>query len=71
MSAHQHRCLPGLSERMRIKRATNVALATRAGVAVRTIVNARCGKKLRKFLADAVDQALENNEFSRDPRGAR
>jgi DNA-binding XRE family transcriptional regulator len=68
---HQYRTIPNLSDLMREKKATNQALASKAGVATRTVVNARRGKALRPDLATAIAQALERYKFTRDSRGGK
>ena len=68
---YKKRVLVDLSARMRRAGATNVALATAAGVAANTVANARAGREILVSLAGHIDMALQVRTFSRDRRGAR
>lgn len=63
--------LPLLRVVMRLKGASNDALALAAGVSVRTVGHARRGGEIRPHLADCICQAPHDREFQRDNRGRR
>ena len=63
--------MPGLTGNIRRAGATNRTLAIAAGVAERTVCNARVGKPVLRALAVAMTQALEIRIFQRDRRGAK
>lgn len=60
-----------LAQRMRAKGATNETLAQKAGVGVRTVARARSDEAIQIHLTRCISQALRENKFKRDPRGAR
>lgn len=63
--------MEGLSQRMYDAKASNEALAERAGVSIGTVSNARLGKYVRVPLAAFIDEALKKYEYKYLTRGRR
>ena len=64
--------IPNLNELMIAAGASNIALAEAAGVALRTVAMARCGKsQVEKYNRDAILQALEERSFALQKRGRK
>lgn len=71
MTTNSTKSLPLLNTVMRLKRATNEALAQAAGVSTRSVCKARTGEPIRIHLADCICQALYERDFSYQKRGRK
>jgi len=66
--------IKGLNEAMLEKQATNFSLADMAGVAVKSVNNARLGRIITKASADVIIETITTKDFSylkKGPKGPR
>lgn len=63
--------LPLLDVAMRLKQATNIALAEASGVSDRTIGKARLKQPIKAHLAECICQALHERDFAYQKRGPK
>lgn len=65
------RTVKNLHRRMITSQASNIALSSKAGVSVGVVEKARKGLPVRDYLADSIEQALEQHKFFYLPFGPK